>query len=176
MTTGRKPKFKNIIFHWTGGGSYPNDIDLGSYHYLIDVEGNVVPGKYKPEDNLDCTDGVYAPHCGGGNTGRIGIALCGMHGYNNSLKFTKYPITKKQFEAACELASKLCIKYKLQPNQVITHSEFGKQFPNTSSKGKIDIDYLPYLSLFGTELVANYIRNKVLWYYQKNQKRNALSD
>ena len=172
----RQPKFVNIVAHWTGGGSYPNDIDLQSYHYLVDSDGKVHQGKYKPEDNLDCTDSNYCPHCGGGNTGRIGVALCGMHGYNNSMKFTKYPITQKQFEAMCNLIANLCIKYRLKPNQVITHSEFGKQFPNTSSKGKIDIDYLPYLSLFGTDLVANYIRNKVNWYMNKALTRNALSD
>ena len=172
----KQSKFKNIVLHWTAGGSYPNDIDKSSYHFLVDCEGKVYQGKYTPEDNLNCTDGKYAPHCGGGNTGRIGLALCGMHGYNNSLKYTKYPITRKQFESACNLAAQLCIKYKLKPEQVITHSEFGKQFPNTSSAGKIDIDYIPYLSLYGTETVAKYIRNKVNWYYQNSIKRNALSD
>lgn len=153
----------------TGGGHYPNEVDINSYHYLIDVDGVIHYGKYKPEDNLDCTDNHYAPHCGGGNTGRIGISLCGMSGYNNSLRYSKYPISQKQFEAACNLSAQLCVKYNLLPAQVITHSEFGKQFPNTSSYGKIDIDYLPYLSLYGSQSVGNYLRNKVNWYYQKHK-------
>lgn len=149
----------------TGGGNYPNEVDKGAYHFLVDKDGVIHKGFYSPEDNLDCTDGNYAAHCGGGNTGRIGVALCGMYGFNNSMKFTKYPITAKQLESAMELCSKLCKKYKLKPNQVITHAEFGNKFPNTSSYGKIDINYIPYISLEGIDKVGSYIRNKVNWYY-----------
>lgn len=162
--------FKNIVLHWTGGGNYPNDVDKEAYHFLVDKDGEVHYGIHKVEDNLDCTDGNYAAHCGGGNTGRIGVALCGMMGFNNSMKFTKYPLTRKQFEAAFLLCAELCKKYKLKPNQVITHAEFGLKFPNTSSKGKPDISYIPYLSLEGVEKIGSYIRNKVNWYYSKLKK------
>ena len=154
----------------TAGGSYPNEIDLSSYHFLVDSTGKVHPGKYHPEHNLDCTDGYYAPHCGGGNTGRIGVAFCGMMGYNNSSKWSKYPITSVQFEECCKLVAQLCKKYKLLPNQVITHSEFGKKFPTTSSAGKIDIDYLPHVGLSGTENVGNYIRYMVDLYLKQGKK------
>ena len=164
-----KPKFKNIVLHWTCGGHYPNEIDLSSYHFLIDVDGKVHPSKYHPEHNLDCTDGYYAPHCGGGNTGRIGVAFCGMMGYTNSSKWSKYPITDKQFEEGCKFVASLCKKYKLSVNQVITHSEFGKKFPETTSNGKIDIDYLPHVSLYGTEAVGNYIRNIVKLYLDQGK-------
>lgn len=100
----------------------------------------------------------------------IGVALCGMMGFNNSMKFTKYPLTRKQFEAAFLLCAELCKKYKLKPNQVITHAEFGLKFPNTSSKGKSDISYIPYLSLEGVEKIGSYVRNKVNWYYSKLKK------
>lgn len=159
--------FKNIVLHWTGGGSYPNESELAHYHFLIDSEGKVHRGLHSPEDNLDCTDGNYAAHCGGGNTERIGVALCGMYEFNNSLKYTKFPLTAKQCEAAFELCAKLCKKYKLQPNQVITHAEFGKKFPQTTSKGKIDIIYIPHISLEGIDKVGSYVRNKVNWYYSK---------
>lgn len=61
--------FTKIIVHWTAGGYTPNSVDLKHYHYLIDGNGNVNHGIYKPEDNLNCNDGKYAAHTGGGNTG-----------------------------------------------------------------------------------------------------------
>ena len=72
---------KRIIIHWTGGVYVPNNIDLEHYHFLIDGNGRVHLGKYPPEANKNCNDGIYAQHTGGGNTGSIGVALCGMFGY-----------------------------------------------------------------------------------------------
>ena len=67
--------FKNIVLHWTAGNYKPSAVDLLHYHYVVDKDGMVHTGKYTPNDNLNCTDGRYAAHCGGGNTGRIGIAI-----------------------------------------------------------------------------------------------------
>lgn len=151
-----------ITFHWTAGVYTPNDTDKNAYHFLIDGDGNVVKGKYKPEDNVNCQDGVYARHCGGGNTGNIGIALCGMWS-------TAYPIKRKQIEAACKLAAELCNKYgiRITNRNVITHAEFGKQNPHTTSNGKIDINNLPCVAVYGVDNVGNWIRNKVAWYRSK---------
>lgn len=150
-----------ITFHWTGGTYVPNDVDLSAYHFLIDGEGRVHKGKCKPEDNTNCRDGVYARHCGGGNTGNIGIAVCGM--WSND-----YPIKRKQIEAACKLAAQLCEKYgiRITNRNVVTHAEFGKQHPHTTSNGKIDINNLPCAAVYGIDNVGNWIRNKVQWYRQ----------
>lgn len=66
---------KRIILHWTAGSYQPNHTDFEHYHYLVNGQGLVIEGKYKPEDNLDCTDGKYAQHTGGGNTGSIGVSI-----------------------------------------------------------------------------------------------------
>ena len=71
---------KRIIIHWTAGTYQPNNTDFEHYHYLVNGDGMVINGKFKPEDNLNCNDGKYAAHTGGGNTGSIGIAMCGMSG------------------------------------------------------------------------------------------------
>lgn len=155
-------EFKGIVFHWTGGTYIPNSTDRSHYHYLITDTGKVVEGKYKPEDNLNCKDGVYAAHVGGGNTGRIGIALCGMWSKD-------YPITRVQLEAACKLAAQLCKRYGIAigSDTVMTHSEFGQKNPHTSSFGKIDIDKLPCVALYDRKSCGNWIRNKVNWYRSK---------
>ena len=155
-------KFKGIICHWTGGVYEPNATDLSHYHYLITGSGKVIEGKYKPEDNLDCTDGKYAQHCGGGNTGRIGIALCGMWSKD-------YPIKRIQLEAMCKLIAQLCNKYSIPitSNTIMTHSEFGEKNPATTSRGKIDIDKLPCIALYDRRAIGNWIRIKTNWYKSK---------
>ena len=150
-----------ITIHWTGGVYIPNQVDKNAYHFLIDGEGKVVKGTHKPEDNINCKDGNYAPHTGGGNTGNIGIAVCGMYSKD-------YPIKRIQIEAACKLAAELCNKYgiRITNKNVVTHAEFGKQHPHTTSNGKIDIVNLPCVAVYGVDNVGNWIRNKVQWYRQ----------
>lgn len=158
-----------IVIHWTAGGHQPNNEDYQHYHYMINKDGFVFSGKYTPADNLNCNDGKYAAHTGGGNTGSIGIAMCGMAGFKNRNNVGKYPITGVQLERCFELTAKLCKKYKIQinPYTVFTHYEFGLRNPNTSSKGKIDIIYLPPYPNVPTNQVGEFIRNKVKWYMDK---------
>ena len=156
--------YKNIVLHWTAGGYKPNLVDKEHYHYIIDSKGNVYNGKFTPEDNLNCNDGKYAHHCGGGNTGRIGVAICCRKDLNT------LP-TQKQVEAMCNKAAELCVLYRINPDRVITHAEFGQQKPKTSSYGKIDINSIPYAGKEGIKECGDYLRNKVLWYYTKIREK-----
>lgn len=158
-----------IIIHWTAGNTQPNNIDYQHYHYLINGNGVRIKGKYEPEDNENCKDGIYAAHTGGGNTGAIGVALCGMLGYKSKNNVGKYPIRQAQCEAAFKLIAELCRKYNIaiSPLTVMTHYEFGKKHPNTSSAGKIDITWLPYSNNLTADQCGDFIRNKILWYYQR---------
>ena len=159
---------KRIIVHWTAGAYKPNSTDLAHYHYLIDDEGKVYEGNFKPEDNENCNDGRYAAHTGGGNTGSIGISLCGMCGFVNRKCVGAYPLTKVQCERAFKLIAELSKKYNIQitPQNVMTHYEFGLKHPNTTSAGKIDIVYLPPYPEVEQSKIGDYIRNKARWYLQ----------
>lgn len=161
-----QPKFKNIVCHWVGSAYTITPHIKDSYHFIIDQFGRVTKGTYTPEDNLNCNDGKYAPHTGGGNTGRIGIGLLGMAGYKKGQP-SLYPITRVQLEAMYSLCARLCKEYNLKPQDVITHAEFGQAHPKTTSYGKIDICYIPYNNLYGIEKVADFIRSKVKYYYLK---------
>lgn len=156
-------KFKRIVLHWTAGGQKPNAHDRQCYHYLIDVNGFITNGVYPPEANLDCSDGCYAAHTGGGNTGAIGVALCGMVNFSYPSKHTPFPISSLQLETAFSFVAKLCRKYGLEvnPETVLTHYEFGLKHPETSSRGKIDIIYLPPYPEIHKYEVGNFIRDKV---------------
>lgn len=152
---------KSIVNHWTAGGYKPNQCDLNHYHFVIDGNGDIHKGKYNPMDNMYCGDGKYAAHTGGGNTGRVGVAICCRKDINT-------PPTQKQIEAMCNLNAELCVIYGLNPlKQVETHAGFGLRHPNTSSAGKIDINSLPYIGLRGIQEVEDYIRQKSYWYWLK---------
>ena len=154
---------KRIIIHWTAGLGSPNSTDKHHYHYLIDTKGNVYDGKFKPEDNEDCTDGRYAQHTGGGNTGSIGVALCGML---NGVNEKKYSLTRIQCERMFKLVAELSKKYNIPvtSENIMTHYEFGLKNPNTTSKGKIDIIYLPPFPEISRDKIGDFIRGKVKWY------------
>ena len=152
--------YKNIILHWTAGDYLPCPTDLQHYHYVIDGFGNVYKGKFSPEDNLNCNDGKYAAHCGGSNTGRIGLSIC-------CRKNQATTPTHRQVEAMCDLAAHLCIAYNINPAACITHAEFGEKNPKTSSAGKIDINSIPYAGIRGVKPCGDYLRNKIKWYYNR---------
>lgn len=158
-----------IIIHWTAGAYTPNSTDLRHYHYLIDKNGRINCGIFRPEDNENCNDGKYAQHTGGGNTGAIGVALCGMYGFSSATKLGCYPLTKIQCEALFSFVAKLSKKYKIKidNNHIMTHYEFGLKNPKTTSAGKIDIIYLPPYPQIKQQKIGDFIRSKVLWYSTK---------
>lgn len=158
---------KRIILHWTAGGHYPNTSDLQHYHFVIDKDGKIYNGKYKPEDNLNCYDGKYAQHTGGGNTESIGVAVCGMANFNGNIESTKYPLTDVQLNKLFSFVSDLCKKYGIDvtPNTVMTHYEFGKSHPKTTSVGKIDITCLPPYPYLLKNQVGDFLRANIKQYF-----------
>ena len=170
-------QLNKIILHWTAGGYYPNKTDFTHYHYLIDKDGKVYEGDHVPKDNLNCTDNNYAAHCGGGNTGAIGIALCGMYDYKGIKNPGKSFITKKQVETMFHLTAVLMKQYNIPMDNVMTHAEFGLKNPKTTSRGKIDITALP--PCYDIELTkmslgkdyrigyGDFIRHKTQWYLER---------
>ena len=158
-----------ITYHWTAGRSTPNDKEKKCYHYLIDSDGRVYKGFYNPEDNINVNDNKYAQHCGGGNTGNIGIAFCGCWvPYGISVKNTDFPLTKIQLERGFKLGAEICKKYNIpiDKQHIFTHYEFGLSHPNTSSAGKIDITYMHPFPAENKDTCGNFIRNKVKWYFK----------
>lgn len=162
-----KKKAKRVILHWTAGTYIPNEHEKECYHFLIDNCGEIFKGKHKVSDNFDCTDGNYATHTGGGNTGSIGIALCGMLGFKCRGNIGNYQLSKVQIERLCLFTAWLCNEYKLSinPQTVQTHYEFGLDHPNTSSYGKIDLTYLYPYEWISDKDIGCYLRSKIKWYY-----------
>ena len=171
MGKGKKieMQIKRIIIHWSAGTYYPTQHEKQCYHYLVDKNGQIYSGIYKPEDTINCQDGIYAAHTGGGNTGSIGVAMCAMAGFKDNFNCGDYPITVAQFESCMKLCAQLCQKYSIEinPSNVMTHYEFGQKNPKTSSFGKIDIIFLPPYSWIPKDDIGSFIRSKIRWYKQK---------
>lgn len=153
-----------ITFHHTAGKYTANAHEKQCYHYLIDEKGKVVKGVYTVADNINCYDGKYAAHCGGGNTKNIGIAFCGNIGFTEAKKQSSCPLTRPQLEAGFKLAAELSIKYGIpvDANHVFTHYEFDQK--KKKPEGKIDIIWLPPFPQISRAEIGNFIRSKVLWY------------
>ncbi len=161
---------KRIIYHWSGGSYYPSASDILHYHFMIDEKGNIYNGKFKPQDNENCLDGVYAAHTGGGNTGSIGVSFLGMFGFVSRLNLGRFPLTKIQCEAGFAFGAKLVKHYCMDinnPMTIQTHYGFGIRNPKTTSSGKVDIIYLPPYPQISKEDIEEFIRNKVKWYLKK---------
>jgi len=159
---------KRIILHWTAGGPVPTSYEKECYHFLVDTLGKIHLGKFKPEANLECKTGMYAPHTGGGNTGSIGVAMCAMANFKDTKNIGQFPITRIQFEATMKLCAQLAKKYDIDicPQNVMTHYEFGQAHPNTTSKGKIDIIFLPPFCWIKKDDIGSFIRSKIRWYVE----------
>ena len=157
---------KRIILHWTAGGHYPTALEKTYYHFLIDKDGIIHSGKFKPSDNEICRPNGYAAHTGGGNTGSIGIAMCGMQNFIDKKRAGKFAITKIQFEETMRFCAELANKFNIDvtPQNVLTHYEFGIKNPKTSSAGKIDIVFIPPYPWVDKNEAGSFIRAKIKWY------------
>lgn len=158
---------KRLVIHWTAGQNKPNATDLEHYHFIIDGQGKVFEGKFKPEDNINCQDGKYAQHTGGGNTDSIGVSMCGMMGFLSTRKVGSYPLTKIQCETCFQLCAKLAKKYNipLDKQHIYTHYTFNKE--HKIMTGKIDIIYLPAYPQIQKDDIIGFIIDKIKWYYDR---------
>lgn len=163
---------KRIIIHWTAGTYFPTEHERDCYHFLFDNNGKKFVGTFTPEAQQDvCRDGKYAQHTGGGNTGSVGVAMCGMCGFKDKNNVGLYPLTQKQCEACFYFVAELCQKYNIPVTSqtVLTHFEFGRRNPKTSSAGKIDIIHLPPYNWVEQNDVGSFIRSKVRWYLSQKK-------
>jgi len=81
----------------------------------------------------------------------------------------RFPITRIQFETAMQLCAKLSKQYNIpiKSESILTHYEFGLSHPDTSSVGKIDIVYLPPFPNIKKQVIGDFIRSKIKWYFEK---------
>ncbi|MFW6246961.1 MAG: N-acetylmuramoyl-L-alanine amidase [bacterium] len=165
---------RRIINHWTAGNFKPNLRELLHYHLLIDDRGKLYLGYKNIEENDNCYDGSYTAHTGGGNTRSVGIAVCGMSDFKSIKNPGNLLLTKIQLERLFETNAIQLYREgweKATKDNLLTHYEFGLLHPHTSSRGKIDIIYLPPFPDIKPNEVGDFIRNKTNWYLKNIKTR-----
>lgn len=156
---------KRIILHWTAGGYRASALDRAHYHLLIEGDGTTVLGDKKPEANENTSDGDYAAHVRGFNTGSIGVGLCAMAGAEGWPKMApgRYPITKEQLAHMAVAVADLCETYNIPVTRetVLTHAEV-EITHGVKQRGKWDIRWLPGMTAVGDPIeVGDQLRRMI---------------
>lgn len=155
---------KGIVVHWTAGTNVASpDSDGPHYHFIIDGDGSIVVGHHSVADNDSTTDGVYAAHTRGCNTGFIGVSLAGMAGAVESpFSAGKYPINQTQWKVLIRILAQLCRRYAITPTPktVLSHAEVQGTL-GIQQAGKWDIARLPWdSSMVGATAIGNKFRRE----------------
>lgn len=154
-----------VIAHWAVTKYKCDDVSRDHYHFIYEGDGNEVVGRKKPEDNITTSDGSYAAHTLGCNTGSIGVACAAMYGATSVMDYGSYPITKIQFESMCKGIARLCQKHGIAvtPRTVLSHAEVEGTL-GIKQRGKWDIAVLPFASLKGAKQCGDHMRATVAKY------------
>ena len=154
----------SIVLHWTAGAYGTIALELDHYNLLVDMFGKPIPGTHKPEANADISDGVYAAHTRGANTGRIGAAMDAMANADERPFWAgTAPITPRQFTGFCEAVADLCETYWIPVSRwtVLTHAEVETTL-GIPQRAKWDITWLPGMDAPGDPIaVGNRIRGEI---------------
>lgn len=155
---------KRIIWHWSAGLHTPSNLDREHYHFIIDGEGKVHPGKWPVAANEKPVKGQYAAHTLNCNTGSIGIAVAAMAGaVERPFDAGRFPITQKQVTALVGLARDLGKQYGIPvtPETMLSHAEV-QPVLGIKQRGKWDITWLPGMAIPGDPVaVGNKLRAMV---------------
>jgi peptidoglycan hydrolase-like protein with peptidoglycan-binding domain len=131
---------KRVICHWSEGNYKANSTDVEHYHILIEGDGTVRGGDHTILDNVSTSDGNYAAHTLGTNTGSIGVACCCMVGCQESpFKPGSQPMKKSQWDLMVKGVAELCQFYGIPvtPTTVLGHGEVQGNL-GIKQKGKWD--------------------------------------
>jgi hypothetical protein len=154
---------KRVICHWTAGAHRASELDKAHYHILIEKDGKLVRGTHSIEDNVSTSDGVYAAHTLGANTGSIGVSVCSMAGAVESpFSPGSNPMLEVQWRTMSRVVAELCRFYqiKVTPQTVLGHGEVQVNL-GIEQKGKWDPMVLPWDTSMSHTQVGDFFRSLV---------------
>lgn len=157
-------KMSRIIVHWTAGQNRASDVDKEHYHFIVEGAGTVVRGDNSIADNVNTSDGKYAAHTRGTNTGSIGVSMAGMLGAIESpFNPGKFPITESQWATAMDVIAELASFYKIPitDKTILTHAEVQTNL-GIQQAGKWDFTRLVFApALVGAKPVGDKMRQDI---------------
>ncbi len=137
---------KRIIVHWTAGSTHASNLDKSHYHFMVEEDGKLVQGKFRPSANDRPRRGRYAAHTRKCNTGSIGISICGMAGAQESpFRAGRHPFNEVQWDAMARAVAQICHHYGLPVTEktVLGHGEVQANL-GIRQNGKWDPMVLPW--------------------------------
>lgn len=138
-----------IVMHWSAGNGKVSSLEKKHYHWIVAMDGEVVQGDHKVEDNLPpLKSGSYAAHTWKLNSNSIGVAVSAMAGATERpWSPGGYPIAETQVEALCRLVASLSVQHgvPVTPETVLTHAEVQPTL-GVTQRAKWDITWLPGMS------------------------------
>lgn len=160
-----KCKMKRVIAHWSAGGHKVSETDKEHYHIIWGGDGVAVRGEHEISDNVNTSDGDYAVHTRGCNSGSIGVSLACMAGATESpFNSGKFPMTRKQWDAMIEGIAQLCEFYQIPvtAQTVLSHAEVESTL-GIKQRGKWDFTRLSFdNSVKGAKACGDKMRAEVL--------------
>lgn len=154
---------KRVVAHWAVTGYKATALARKHYHAVVEGDGNIVSGNFKPEANTRPVSGKYAAHTRRLNTGSIGIAMAAMHGAQWPDNAGPYPFTEVQFDAMCRQIAKWCIQYDIavSTHTVLSHAEVEATL-GVKQRGKWDFTIIPFMPhLKGARACGDEMRRRV---------------
>lgn len=136
---------RGIVWHWTAGSKGLIELELKSYNFLHDVEGNTYDGKATIAEQVmyDWRRGVGASHTRSMNTGWIGQSVDAMAGakQTNPITWGSNPITWEGLDAMLKQSADLVEEYDIPISKWTTLSHAEVQ-PTLGVKQKWKWDYV----------------------------------
>ena len=154
---------KRIIAHWTAGAHKASALDREHYHIIVEADGRLVRGDPTIADNVNTSDGDYAAHTRGCNTGSIGVSVACMAGaIERPFKAGPYPMTEIQWRTMAKVCAELCEAYGITVTDktVLGHGEV-QRILGIAQAGKWDPMVLPWNPTLASAAVGNLFRDEV---------------
>lgn len=159
-------KMSRVITHWTAGAYAVSNLDKDHYHIIIDGNGVLVRGDHSISDNVNTSDGDYAAHTRGLNTGSIGVSVAAMAGARERpFDPGRFPMNEVQWETMARVVAELCSFYKIPvtPQTVLGHGEV-EDILGVTQSGKWDPMVLPWKLGLTFRQVGDLFRERVAHY------------
>lgn len=158
-----------IHWHWTAGAYGLIAMERRAYNELIDQDGNVWDGVFRPEAQANYRVGHAASHTLNANTGAIGLAVDAMAGAQERPFFAgSAPITWPQVRALCERTAQHCALYDIPVSKwsTLSHAEVQPTL-GIAQRHKWDIRWLPDMSAPGDPVqIGDRLRGMVIEHLQ----------
>ena len=134
-----------VHWHWTAGAYGAIALELRAYNAVVDKDGNVHDGKFRPEAQARYQVGKAASHTLNANTGAIGISCDAMAGARERpFEWGSAPLTQAQIDGMIDQTALWCVAYDIPATRysTLSHSEVQKTL-GIRQRWKWDINVLP---------------------------------